>query len=59
MITLKYEVPRVIKFMETERVVMTREGRIGNYCLMVMKFLCNEKFQTQKMVIIEQLRKCN
>ena len=31
----KYEVPRVIKFMETETVVMIREGKIGNYCLMV------------------------
>jgi len=40
MITLTYEVPRVIKFMEAERVMMTREGRTGNYCLMVMKFLC-------------------
>ena len=54
MIPLKFEVPRVIKFMETESVVMTKEGRIGNYCLMVMKFLWNEKFRTQKMVIIEQ-----
>ena len=40
MITLTYEVPRVIKFMEAERVMMTREGRTGNYCLMGMKFLC-------------------